>query len=77
MGALQGYGLQAIAGLSGIRTILAKIFLKLIIKALKRFEVLQEQKKSAEKKLEDYDKVINKPDATKEEIRDAANDFLK
>ena len=75
--ALRGYALTAIAGLSGVPALIAKIALKYFIKFLEKLAILVEQKVVAKKALENYDKVLQNPNSTADEIRDAASDFLK
>lgn len=71
------YALQTVAGLSGIRAWLAKLAIKYLVRALDKLNTYLEEKHKAKKELEDYDKVINNPNSTAQEVSDAADDFLK
>lgn len=73
----KSYALKSLAGLHGIQAIAAKFIYKFLVAFVNRLEVYAEEKEKARKKLDEYNKVINNPNSTAEEVSDAADDFLK
>lgn len=69
--------LKAITGLTGWRAWLAKLAIKFLVKLVGIFAKYLEVKKEVKKDLEKYKKVINDPNSSADDIRDAAPDFLK
>lgn len=78
---LKSYGVKAIAGLSGWKAWLANLILNKVYKALKiaamRIYNFLITSKEIKDELKKYDEIINKPNSTEEEIRDAGRDFIK
>lgn len=75
--ALKSYALKSIAGLHGIQAWAAKIVLKFLVAFVEKMNTYLTEKEKARKKLDDFNKVINNPNSTAEEVSDAADDFLK
>lgn len=74
---IKTYLFKAAAGLSGIQGVVAKYLINLALKLLRKFGIQLEEKQNAKKDLKEYDKVINNPKSTEDEVRDAGTDFLK
>lgn len=74
---LKQQALKAIAGLSGIKAILAKLLLKFLLDNLEKITTYIKQKKIEHDELEKYKKQLEKPDQKKEERNNANRDFLK
>lgn len=71
------YALQAISGFRGFKLWAAKLAVKLIIGALKKVGVLVNERIKAEQRLKEYEAIINNPETTPDQRRDADRNFLK
>lgn len=74
---IKQYALQAISGFRGFKLWVAKLVVKLIINTLKELGVAVNERIKAEQRLKEYEAIINKPNLTPDERRDADRDFLK
>ncbi|HQZ60246.1 MAG TPA: hypothetical protein PLQ39_11265 [Acinetobacter sp.] len=74
---IKQYALQAISGFRGFKLWVAKLVVKLIINTLKELGVAVNERIKAEQRLKEYEAIINKPNVTPDERRDADRDFLK
>lgn len=74
---LKSQALKAIAGLSGIKAILAKLLLKFVLDNLEKIITYFKQKKIEFDELEKYKEIINNSNTTPEERNNANRDFLK
>lgn len=75
--ALKSYALSAVTGLVGWRAWLVRLFINLIFKLAKFLSNYLEVKHEVKENLEKYEKVINDPNSTADDIRNSAGDFLK
>lgn len=73
---VKSYALKSIAGLGGIKAWVAKMILNYAIKLLQKIGVKVSENLKAKKELEEYEKIINNPNTTIEERRQADKDFL-
>lgn len=71
------YALQAMSGLTGFKLWVAKLLLKAFINILKSIGVKVEERLKAEQRLKEYEAIINNPNTTPDERRDADRNFLK
>lgn len=71
------YALQAIGGFRGFKLWVAKLVLNILIVTLKKIGVLVNERIKAERRLKEYEAIINNPETTPDERRDADRDFLK
>lgn len=71
------YALQAISGFRGFKLWAAKLLVKFFISTLKKIGVMVNERIKAEQRLKEYEAVINNPDITPDQRRDADNNFLK
>lgn len=71
------YALQTVSGFRGFKLWAAKLVIKVIIGTLKKIGVMVDERIKAEKKLKDYEAIINNPATTPDQRRDADHDFLK
>jgi len=74
---IKQYALQAISGFRGFKLWVAKLVVKLIINTLKELGVAVNERIKAEQRLKEYEAIINKPNVTPDERRDADRNFLK
>ena len=74
---IKQYALQAISGFRGFKLWVAKLVVKLIINTLKELGVAVNERIKAEQRLKEYEAIINNPETTPEQRRDADRDFLK
>lgn len=74
---LKQYALQAISGFRGLKLWVAKLVVKLIINTLKELGVAVNERIKAEQRLKEYEAIINNPETTPEQRRDADRDFLR
>jgi hypothetical protein len=68
---------KATSGLVGWRAWLAKLLIKYALKAVRRLINYAKVSKEVKENLKKYEKVINDPNATADDIADAGDDFLK
>lgn len=74
---IKQYALQAISGFRGFKLWVAKLVVKLIINTLKELGVAVNERIKAEQRLKEYEAIINNPETTPEQRRDADRDFLR
>jgi len=74
---IKSYLVKATTGLVGWRAWVAKLLIKYTIKYLKVLFTYIETKKEVKEQLKKYEKVINDPKSSADDIRNAAPDFLK
>lgn len=74
---IKQYALQAISGFRGFKLWVAKLVVKLIINTLKELGVAVNERIKAEQRLKEYEAIIDKPNLTPDDRRDADHDFLK
>ena len=74
---LKQYALQAISGFRGFKLWVAKLVVKLVINILKELGVAVNERIKAEQRLKEYEAIINNPETTPDQRRDADRDFLK
>ncbi len=74
---LKQYALQAISGFRGFKLWVAKLVVKLIINTLKELGVAVNERIKAEQRLKEYEAIINNPETTPDQRRDADRNFLK
>ncbi len=74
---IKSYLVKAATGLVGWRAWLANFLIKNIMKFLKILFTYLDTKHEVKVELEKYKKVLNDPNSTADDIRNAAPDFLK
>jgi hypothetical protein len=74
---LKQYALQAISGFRGFKLWVAKLVVKLVINILKELGVAVNERIKAEQRLKEYEAIINNPETTPDQRRDADRNFLK
>lgn len=74
---LKQYALQAISGFRGFKLWVAKLVVKLVINILKELGVAVNERIKAEQRLKEYEAIINNPETTPDQRRDADNAFLR
>ena len=69
--------IKVLAGASGFQALIARYALNLVIKLVIRAHKHLEVSKEVKENLDKYKKVIDDPNSTADDIRNAAPDFLK
>lgn len=80
VGLAKSLGVKFFLGLSGFQGWIANVFLNVIFKKIKelikRFEIENQVKHEIENQKENYEKVINNPNSTADDVRRAGSDIL-
>lgn len=74
---VQGMLLKAVVGLVGWRAWLANLAINYMVKLLKVLLAYVETRSEVKQALEKYRTVLNDPNSTADDIRNAASDFFK